>query len=108
MTQLMNAPAAALPTDDEGEDLARLFGALADRTRARILRLLQQGALCTSDLAAAAGVTESCVSQHLRLLRGLRVVRSRRAGRYVFHSLDDVHVSLLITVGLAHVREEEV
>jgi hypothetical protein len=42
------------------------------------------------------------VSQHLRLLRGLRVVKSRRAGRFVYYTLDDTHVALLMRLGLAH------
>jgi DNA-binding transcriptional ArsR family regulator len=83
-------------------DLAELFGALADSTRARIVHLLLHEELCTCDLAALLGVTDSCVSQHLRIVRSLRLVKSRRAGKFVYHSLDDAHIALLVQVGLTH------
>lgn len=96
--------AALLEGEDVYAHLASLFGALADTTRAKIVHLLLQQEFCTGDIAAAVGISESGVSQHLRLLRSLRVVRSRRAGKYVYHSLDDAHVALLIQVGLTHQR----
>jgi DNA-binding transcriptional ArsR family regulator len=84
------------------QDLAALFGALADPTRARIVHLLLQQELCTGDIAGRLGVTDSAVSQHLAVLRALRLVRSRREGKFVYHSLDDEHVSLLLRIGLTH------
>ncbi|HEU5347264.1 MAG TPA: helix-turn-helix domain-containing protein, partial [Ktedonobacterales bacterium] len=58
------------------------------------------------DLAAIMGVTESAVSQHVRILRQLRLVRSRRAGRMVFYSLDDLHIRILLTVCLHHIHDD--
>jgi ArsR family transcriptional regulator, lead/cadmium/zinc/bismuth-responsive transcriptional repressor len=84
-------------------DLAALFGALADPTRAHIVHLLLQGEMCTGDIAPVLGVTDSAVSQHLRVLRALRLIRSRRAGKYIYHSLDDNHVALLLQIGLSHI-----
>src|SRR5437588_10658802 len=91
-----------LKEDGTYSELAELFGALADATRARIVHTLMHQELCTCDIAAVVGVTESGVSQHLRVLRSLRLVKSRRAGKFVYYSLDDAHVALLIAVGLAH------
>src|SRR5262245_39143709 len=71
--------------------LADLFRALGDATRAKIVSSLLQQELCTCDLAELTGITESAVSQHLRLLRALRLVKSRRQGKLVYHSLDDAH-----------------
>lgn len=82
--------------------LAELFGALADPTRAKIVHTLLQQELCTCDLAAVVGISESGVSQHLRILRGLRLVKYRRAGKLVYYSLDDAHIALLVQVGLVH------
>jgi DNA-binding transcriptional ArsR family regulator len=84
------------------EGLADLFGALADPTRARIVHTLLRQELCTCDLAAVHGITESAVSQHLRVLRMLRLVKHRRAGKLVYYSLDDAHVAQLVQIGLAH------
>lgn len=82
--------------------LAELFGALADPTRAKIVHTLLRQELCTCDIAAVVGISESGVSQHLRVLRGLRLVKYRRAGKLVYYSLEDAHIALLVQVGLVH------
>jgi len=58
--------------------------------------------LCTCDLAVVVGISDSGVSQHLRVLRALRLVKSRRAGKFVYYSIDDAHIALLVQVGLTH------
>jgi hypothetical protein len=58
------------------------------------------------DIAACVGISESAVSHQLRLLRGMRLVRPRRAGRQVFYSLDDQHIVQLLRLATTHVREE--
>src|SRR5437870_657639 len=93
---------ALLADEDTYRGLADLFGSLADPTRAKIVHTLLHQELCTCDLAAVVGVTESCVSQHLRILRALRLVKSRRAGKFVYYSLDDAHIALLLQTGLTH------
>jgi DNA-binding transcriptional ArsR family regulator len=88
-------------------ELAELFGALADTTRVKIVHALLRQELCTCDVAAVAGISESGASQHLRVLRALRLVKSRRSGKYVYHSLDDAHIALLVQVGLTHLGHEQ-
>lgn len=97
---------ALLPDGREQVALADTFRALADPTRVSIVLSLLRQELCTCDLAAITGVTESAVSQHLRILRQLRLVRSRREGRMVFHSLDDLHIRILLTVCLHHIHDD--
>ncbi len=94
------------PHDTYG-DMAMLFAALSDPTRTRIVHLLLHEEMCTCDLATVLGVSESAVSQHLRVLRSLRLVRPRRAGRIVFYTLDDKHVARLVQLGLAHLGHQE-
>ena len=98
---------AILEAGETYGDLATLFAALADRTRARIVHLLLNEEMCTCDLAGVLGVSESAASQHLRVLRTLKLVTSRRAGKIVFYSLDDQHVAQLIQLGLAHLGHQE-
>lgn len=93
---------AGLEPDEVYGELAALFGALADPTRAKIVHALLQAELCTCDLAAVVGISESGTSQHLRVLRSLRLVKSRRAGKFVYYSLDDAHIALLVRIGLTH------
>ena len=74
------------------ERLAETFKALGDPTRVRMLSALSRAELCVCDLATLVGLTESAISHQLRLLRSLRLVRSRRDGRMVFYRLDDDHI----------------
>ena len=95
-----------LPFEDASR-LAQIFAALSDPTRLRLLdALARAGELCVCDLCALLGLRQSNVSHQLRLLRALRLVKNRRAGRLVIYSLDDDHVLRLLCVGLDHVREE--
>lgn len=93
--------------DEAYFDLAETFRALADGTRAKIVYSLLQQELCTCDLAAIIGSSESSVSQHLRVLRQLRLVKSRRAGKLVFYSLDDAHIRILLLVCLSHIQDAQ-
>jgi ArsR family transcriptional regulator, lead/cadmium/zinc/bismuth-responsive transcriptional repressor len=98
---------AAVLGRDVYRDLATLFGALADPTRASIVHVLAHQELCTADLALTLGLHRPAASQHLRLLRQLRIVRARREGRLVLYSLDDAHIADLLGRGLEHLLEPE-
>ena len=100
------ARARALPARTVGT-LASLFAALGEQQRLRIVHALSEGELCVGDLAAVLGMAVPAVSQHLRILRDLRIVRNRRAGKLVYYALDDAHVAELFAVTLAHVRGGE-
>lgn len=92
------------PTDDEVAKVAGMFKLLGDPTRTNLLfTLLEAGELCVHDLAAATSVTESAVSQALRLLRASGVVAGRRDGRHVFYRLSDEHVRLLLRISREHI-----
>lgn len=84
--------------------LAETFSALSDPTRVRMISALSQAELCVADLAGALGMTHSAVSHQLKLLRDLRLVRTRREGRNVFYALDDEHIHDLFNRGLEHVK----
>lgn len=95
----------ALIGADAVAGLAEIFKALGDPTRVRMLDALSHGELCVCDLAQLIGLSQSATSHQLRLLRALRLVRSRRAGRMVFYALDDDHIVTLVRHGLSHVEE---
>jgi DNA-binding transcriptional ArsR family regulator len=87
--------------------LAATFAVLGDPTRVRLLDALAQRELCVCELSELVSSTESAVSHQLRLLRSLRLVRSRRAGRMVYYALDDDHIRALLTQGRRHIEEEK-
>src|SRR5229473_2900413 len=102
----VGAARSRLLSDELYVDMAETFRALADSTRAKIVHALMDQPLCVCDLAQVVGVSEPAVSQHLRLLRTLRIVRGRRMGKMVFYSLEDGHVRSLLAMVLGHQQEQ--
>jgi DNA-binding transcriptional ArsR family regulator len=99
---------SGLPSAAETDRLAEWFRVLGDPTRTRILYALLEGdELCVSDLSMAIDAAESTVSHALRWLRSSRAVRSRRAGRLMYYSLDDAHVRMLLDLGRQHLRHRD-
>jgi ArsR family transcriptional regulator, lead/cadmium/zinc/bismuth-responsive transcriptional repressor len=96
---------ATLRADADYADLAETFRALGDASRAKILHALQSGELCVCDLAALIGISESAISQHLRVLRSLRIVRHRKVGRVVYYSLEDACIRALLSIALTHLDD---
>jgi len=98
-------PGGVVLSEELSISMAEMFRALADPSRAKIVHALTHEDMTTSGLAARLGMSAPLVSQHLRLLRMLRIVRPHRDGRLVFYSLDDAHIRLLITLSLTHLAE---
>lgn len=75
---------------DELVDSAEMFKVLSDPTRLRLIKLLSvyEGALCVNALARKLGVTQSAVSQHLRILRQAGLVQGDRHGNRVHYALN--------------------
>lgn len=86
--------------------LSEIFKVLGDETRTRVLYLLAHGELCTCDLAEVLEMSLPAVSHHLRLLRMVRLVKSRREGKNVFYSLADEHILHIIREAQEHFAEE--
>jgi len=84
--------------------VAELFRAFSDTSRVRIIAALAECELNVNSLASAVGISESAVSHHMRGLRQMKLVRTRKEGRQVFYCLDDDHVAALFKQGLDHVQ----
>jgi len=85
--------------------LAASFKVLGDPTRTKIISALLQEELCVCDLAALIGISHSAISHQLRVLRNMDLVKYRKDGRIAYYSLDDDHISAILTAGLKHVEE---
>lgn len=68
---------------------ARIFKALSDETRLRILCLLLEGELCVCDIMAVLQLPQSTVSRHLAYLKNSGWVDDRRCGVWMYYSLAD-------------------
>ena len=79
------------PVEDATEQAA-VFAALADPTRLKLVKLLcrqhEPAALCVNALAGILGVSQSAVSQHLRVLKSFGLVKGERRGYHIHYSVD--------------------
>ncbi len=92
-------------TDEQLERAAALFRAAGEVARLRLLERLADGEWCVTELAEAAGVGLSTVSQQLRILRAERIVTRRRAGKHIFYGLADSHIVALLRSAIEHAAE---
>jgi ArsR family transcriptional regulator len=67
--------------------LSRLFKALGDETRLRIVALLAHGELCVAHIEDALALSQPNASRHLSILTAAGVVTRRRADRWVYYKL---------------------
>ena len=78
---------------DDLEQLANIYKALSDPTRLKIVRLLSKNKnLCVNAITKRLDVSQSAVSQHLRILREAALVEQDRRGFHIHYSLN--HESL--------------
>jgi len=97
--------AKALPSPEAVKRLSETFRIVGDPTRTKMLFALSREELCVCDLAHLLGLSESAASHQLRLLRAMRLVKYRKAGKMAYYTLDDEHIADLIHQGLKHVEE---
>jgi DNA-binding transcriptional ArsR family regulator len=83
-----DAAGAADGGDADAERLDRVFAALSDPTRRRILERLDGEALLVSELAAPFGISLQGVSRHIQVLVRAGLVQQQRSGRISRCSLD--------------------
>jgi ArsR family transcriptional regulator len=63
-------------------DYLRVMKAVADGTRVKILKMLQQKNLCVCEMQTVLGISQPSVSRHLRLLEDADLVRSEKDGMW--------------------------
>lgn len=94
-----------MPDEELLYDLADLFKVFGDSTRIKILYVLFESEMCVCDIAQLLGMTQPAISHHLRSLKQMRLVKSRRDGKTIFYSLADGHVRTIIGQGMEHISE---
>jgi len=68
---------------------SKLFKALADETRLKILGLLEVREMCVCEIMVALDLTQPTASYHLGLLENVGLVKDRKEGKWVFYSLEN-------------------
>ena len=98
---------SSIPDEKTVYELSDFFKNFGESTRLKIVLALMAGELCVADLADSVESSQSAVSHQLRILRQAKIVKSEREGKLVFYSIDDEHVEKLVSLGLAHIREDK-
>ena len=86
---------------------ADLLRALANPLRLAIVLQLGEGRQCVHDLVDRLATPQPLVSQHLRVLRGARLISGTRRGREVVYQLSDGHVAHIARDAIAHTKEAQ-
>ena len=92
--------------EHQAAHVAQLFSAFSDTSRVRILSVLICQETNVSQLAELVGISESAISHHLRNLRQMHLVSSRREGKEIFYSVTDSHIITLFQQGIHHIQEK--
>ncbi len=75
---------------EDARRLARMFKALGDPTRVRLLSLIAarpDGEACVCDLTEPVGLSQPTVSHHMRLLVDAGLVTREQRGRWAFYAI---------------------
>lgn len=94
-----------MPPEDALTGLAEFFKLFSDKTRVGILAALSQAEMCVCDLSMLLKMKQPAISQHLKSLRQMRIVRTRREGKVIYYALDDEHIRTVLDFGLQHIKE---
>lgn len=78
-------------------EVAEMLKALANRSRLMVLcQLVEHGEMRVGDLAAAVGLSQSALSQHLGRMREEGLVTFRRDGQTLFYRIGDARCEALL------------
>jgi ArsR family transcriptional regulator len=75
-------------TEDQSVELARMFKALGDPVRLRLLSLIAShagGEACVCDLTDAFDLTGPTISHHLKVLREAGIIDGERRGTWIYY-----------------------
>jgi ArsR family transcriptional regulator len=77
---------------------AKIFKALSDETRLKIVELLAKKEICACEFVPLTKKAQPTVSQHLRVLENAGIVKKRKEGRMIIYKLADPKIIDLIKI----------
>jgi len=78
---------------ENSEVKSKVFKALSEPIRLRILGLLSSREMCVCEVMVALNLTQPTASHHLRILENVALVKDRKEGKWVFYSLKDPKIT---------------
>ncbi|TWT00541.1 metalloregulator ArsR/SmtB family transcription factor [Planomicrobium sp. CPCC 101079] len=95
----------------EIEKASMVLKLLGDKTRLAMMKLLEKNECCVCEFVAIFGISQSAISQHLRKLRDVGLVKENRKGQWIFYSLNkgsDMHGLVMKILELVPSQEERI
>jgi ArsR family transcriptional regulator len=77
---------------------SKIFKALSDPTRLKIVELLQKKEICACKFVPLTKKAQPTVSQHLRILETAGIIKSRKEGKMILYSIADKRILYLIKI----------
>lgn len=71
------------------ENLVKIFKALSDETRLKILMIISSKVICQKGISRHLQISDSAVSQHIRILKEANILTGYKEGYYVFYRIND-------------------
>jgi len=75
---------------------SKIFKALSDATRLKIIELLEKKEICACEFVPLTKKAQPTVSQHLKILENTGIITSRKEGKMVIYSVTDKKIFDLI------------
>lgn len=72
----------------EIEKTSTVLKLLGDKTRLSMMKLLEKHECCVCEFVEIFNISQSAISQHLRKLRDVGLVKEQRKGQWIFYSLN--------------------
>ena len=82
--------------DEKAERAAKVFSAVSDPVRIKILKLLEEESMCVCELMEALNMRQPLISYHLKFLREVGLIRAVKKGKWVFYKIADKKVLRMI------------
>ena len=87
------------------KEMVKVFKAVADPNRIRILKMLQKKKMCVCELSAVLGITQPSVSRHMGMLRDAGLVRDERDSQWINYELCEEKLNQYAPVIMGNIRK---
>lgn len=87
--------ASSLPPEEKIEELGKLFQALSDPLRVRVLYILERHPLCVCLIKEIASVPDSKLSYHLSILKDAGLITGKQEGNWIIYRATDLAKKML-------------
>lgn len=74
---------------NDAAKLQKIFQTLGDSNRLKIIRFIDREERSVSEIVEATGLSQPLVSHHLKVLRDIGILLSKRKGPFVYHCIKD-------------------